>query len=462
MAKSPPPIVYILLGLLLIGGGYQLLRSGRLPFRIPQVDRSTFSAGDPSRQQEILSSQGETVLFPTVAGDAKQAAAALIQAGNRAAALTVLEGIILSEPNDPESRIYFHNLRAQQQGNPYTLAVVVPVSSNPDRAQETLRGVAMAQQHANRLQIAIVDDGDDPEQAAAVATTIVNQPEILGVIGHNSSGASLAAAPIYLDAGLIMISSTSTSTALSPLGEAIFRVVPTDQVAGTQLARYILNTLQRKRVAIFYAPDSNYSTSLRTAFATTLATEGGEVITEVDLEAADFSAGDALQQARDQGAEVVFLAPHGATAAQAHEVARANAASSSPLPMVGGDVLFSFTTLQQGAVVEDLVVAIPWHPLVPAYQNFANRAAQEWGGQVSWRTALAYDATQVLLSGLTTNPDPTRQQLLEFLNQGFTPLQGASGTVRFLPSGDRDGANVLVQVQPGSLSGTGYDFVPLP
>ncbi len=462
MAKSPPPIIYILLGLLLIGGGYQLFRSGRLPFSFPQASQSPFFSGEPDAEQEILSSRGETVLFPTIAGDAKQAAAGLIQAGKQAAALTVLEGIVLTEPNDPESRIYLQNLLAQEQGNPYTLAVVVPISSNPDRAQETLRGVAMAQQQANQLQIAIFDDGDDPEQAAAVATTIVSQPEILGVIGHNSSGASLAAAPIYLGAGVAMISSTSTSTALSPLGDAIFRVVPTDQVAGTQLARYILNTLQRKRVAIFYAPASNYSSSLRTAFATTLATEGGEVITEVDLEAADFSASNALQRARDQGSEVLFLAPHGATVTQAHEVAQANAAAASPLPMVGGDVLFSFTTLQQGAAVEDLVVAIPWHPLVPAYRDFANRAAQEWGGQVSWRTALAYDATQVLLSGLRTSPDPSRQQLLEFLNQGFTPLQGASGTVRFLPSGDRDGANVLVQVQPGSLSGTGYDFVPLP
>jgi branched-chain amino acid transport system substrate-binding protein len=34
--------------------------------------------------------------------------------------------------------------------------------------------------------------------------------------------------------------------------------------------------------------------------------------------------------------------------------------------------------------------------------------------------------------------------------------------VRFLPSGDRNAPHVLVRVEPGNRSGTGYDFVPLP
>ncbi|WP_256377864.1 hypothetical protein [Synechococcus sp. PCC 7502] len=33
--------------------------------------------------------------------------------------------------------------------------------------------------------------------------------------------------------------------------------------------------------------------------------------------------------------------------------------------------------------------------------------------------------------------------------------------IQFQPSGDRNNAAILVKVQPGKGSGTGYDFVPV-
>ena len=43
--------------------------------------------------------------------------------------------------------------------------------------------------------------------------------------------------------------------------------------------------------------------------------------------------------------------------------------------------------------------------------------------------------------------------------QGFTAT-GTTGPISFLPSGDRNSNVLLVKVQPGSRSGTGFDFVP--
>jgi branched-chain amino acid transport system substrate-binding protein len=38
---------------------------------------------------------------------------------------------------------------------------------------------------------------------------------------------------------------------------------------------------------------------------------------------------------------------------------------------------------------------------------------------------------------------------------------GASGVVRFLPSGDRNASVQLVKIVLGQRSGKGYDFVPV-
>ncbi|MEN9221402.1 MAG: ABC transporter substrate-binding protein [Thermostichus sp. BF3_bins_97] len=475
-AKSPPPIVYITLGLLIIGGGYYAVRSGRvrLPenFALPQVQLPGLGGGSGvgTGTGSLVLSRGERTLFAD-SSPTTVAAAELLRQGNTTSAIPVLEMALQSNRNDPEARIFLNNARAQQQGNPLSLAVVVPISSNPDRAKETLRGVAQAQEEFTRqgglsgrlLQVVIADDGDNPEQAAAVARALVENPEILGVVGHNASDATIAAAAVYQAAGLGMISSTSTSTQISTLGNAIFRTVPSDQIAGTQLARYALNTLRLQRAAIFYNPNSAYSSSLRNAFATTLASEGGQITAEYDLSAADFNPQSSLRLAVGQGAQLAFLAPTAAVASQALAVARENALNERPLTLLGGDVLFSFNTLQQGGeTVEGMVVAVPWHPEVPRNREFAQVAAQLWGGQVNWRTALAYDATRAFLQAMSPGSASRSAVLTALGDPNFLLSDGASGQVRFLPSGDRDAPNVLVRIQPGNRSGTGYDFVPLP
>ncbi|MGY2976698.1 ABC transporter substrate-binding protein [Thermostichus sp. MS-CIW-37] len=474
VVKSPPPIVYIVLGLLLLWGGHRAWRAGyvRWPqgIPLPQVSLPRLGGGVGVGSQDLLLTSGERTLFADSSPTAT-AAAELLRQGNLSAAISVLEMGLQSNRNDPEARIFLNNARAQQQGSPLSLAVVVPISSNPNRAKETLRGVAQAQEElfqqggigGRLLRVVIADDGDNPERAAAVAKALVAQPEILGVIGHNTSDATLAAAEVYQPAGLAMISSTSTSTRISMLGDAIFRTVPSDQVAGTQLARYALNTLRLQRVAIFYNPNSAYSSSLRDAFASTLTSEGGIVLAEFDLSASDFNPQASLQRAVGQGSQVAFLAPTASVAEKALAVARENAATGRPLALLGGDVLFSLATLQDGgAAVEGLVVAVPWHPQVPRNRGFAQAAAQLWGGQVNWRTALAYDATRVFLQAFSQGATSRNAVLARLQDPNFLLQDGASGEVRFLPSGDRNAPNVLVRVEPGNRSGTGYDFVPLP
>jgi branched-chain amino acid transport system substrate-binding protein len=79
---------------------------------------------------------------------------------------------------------------------------------------------------------------------------------------------------------------------------------------------------------------------------------------------------------------------------------------------------------------------------------------------VNWRSATAYDATLAIITGLKQG-SMSRDGLQKTLSSPDFSANGATGTIQFLSTGDRNGSPILIKVQPGNQSGTNYDFVPL-
>jgi branched-chain amino acid transport system substrate-binding protein len=73
---------------------------------------------------------------------------------------------------------------------------------------------------------------------------------------------------------------------------------------------------------------------------------------------------------------------------------------------------------------------------------------------------MAYDAAQALIAGVERNP--TRTGVQQALLAPDFSAKGAAGTIKFLPSGDRNQTVQLVTIQPSSDTPWGYKFVPLP
>ncbi|MFQ3680107.1 MAG: ABC transporter substrate-binding protein [Pseudanabaenaceae cyanobacterium] len=407
-------------------------------------------------------SHGETLVLTADRNPSKEQAAAAMAQGNYPQALAAWEASLRQNPNDPEAVIFANNARLAGGVVP-SLAVVVPATTATTAARELLRGVAQAQQELNAgnrwaFRVAIANDENRPDLAKKVAQQLGANPTVLGVIGHFGSEASLAAAPIYNQVGLPMISATSTSTQLSTAGPAIFRTVPSDRFTAEALARYGLNTLRRRRALVLFNADSSYSQSLKTEFATALAASGGQVVGEINLADPNYRASAVPPQAQQLRADFLALLPNTATLEPALEAAIAN---NQRLPMVGGDSVYNPKTLQLGgAAVRNLVVAVPWHIEKNPTARFVATSRQLWRGDVNWRTAMAYDAVQAWHTALSSGGPPTRERLLSTLQLPGFQAVGATGMVQFLPSGDRNQAMQLVRVVPGNRSGFGLDFRP--
>jgi branched-chain amino acid transport system substrate-binding protein len=292
---------------------------------------------------------------------------------------------------------------------------------------------------------------------------MVQDKEVLAVIGSFGSSTTIAAAEVYQPEWLVQISPTSTSTEISNLGDYIFRTVPSDRFAANALAKYAIETLQTTRVAVFYNSQSDYSKSLKDEFTTALVSDGGEVVGEFDLVAADFNAETALQQAQTRGAQALMLAANSETLEPAYNVIRFNLQS---LPLLGGDSLYRRDTLVIGGEnAVDMVLAVPWHVQSNPESAFPTEAAKLWGGDVNWRTAMAYDATEAIIAALKQST--TREGIKQALSDPNFAATGADADIYFQASGDRNRAPILVTVvkapadKPKGRSGTGYDFVPI-
>ncbi|MEG4804673.1 ABC transporter substrate-binding protein [Microcoleus sp. ARI1-B5] len=451
--KGPPPIVFM---------AFALIALGAFKF-IPNLFKGKISDTPTSGSSETRLSLGDKILVQSQTTAGKQAGVKAFAEGDYKTAVKNFQASLQQNRNDPETVIYLNNAKVNND-NPLKIAVSVPIGRNPNVAQEILRGVAQAQEEVNArggingagLQVLIANDDNSPDVAKEVATGFANDPKILAVVGHNASNASLAAAPTYQEKQLVMVTPTSFANNLSGFGSYIFRTVPAIQSMAAPLAEYMVKKAGKTNVAICYDSQAPDNVSFKDEFVASFSALGGKLVPVVcDFSTPTFNSSASVADAVSKGAQALMIAPHIDRIDRAIDLARAN---QGKLALYGSTTLYTFQTVKDGQKdVDGLILTVPWHPDTNPNNPFSKNASQRWGGMVNWRTATSFDAAQTVIAGLLkSNTRFGLQQALR--NPSFSAI-GASDDVRFLPTGDRSGKPILVQVQ---RQGNDYKFVALP
>jgi branched-chain amino acid transport system substrate-binding protein len=97
------------------------------------------------------------------------------------------------------------------------------------------------------------DDTGSAEGGAQVANLFASDPTIVAVVGHQFSGATNAAMPIYEDVSIPMVSPSATRIDLTQQGYSVFnRVVASDTFQGELAANFLYNELGARNVALIH------------------------------------------------------------------------------------------------------------------------------------------------------------------------------------------------------------------
>lgn len=229
----------------------------------------------------------------------------------------------------------------------------------------TLQGIEAALQQsplADQITLSICDNATTVEGSVACANRFVDEG-VTAVLGAISSSMSIPAAEVLQDAGIIMISTSSTNPATTQIGDYIFRMAYTDDFQGKVAAQYAVNDLGATSAIIFRQQDDDYSFGLANFFDEEFQALGGTTqVVDYTAGTTDFTAqiNDVLGVTADviyfSGfcAEGAVLVPALKGAGFAQQILGADAADDSQCPVGGGDAFngFLFTGFGTAAVLE--------------------------------------------------------------------------------------------------------------
>lgn len=408
---------------------------------------------------------------------------------------------------DPETLVYMNNAFLEASNAPYyTIAVALPIGwRNPensahldDRAKEVLRGIAQAQTEVNLglpnsksdrdfpgqgflppskaingkgIKIIIADDANDREQAKQRAISLVNQPDLLGVIGHTNSEMTMQVVDIYNKNNLVLMSPGAATEELTyEPRKFFFRTQYTSSLIAKSLADYTLAKNQ-KQAAILYNEANPFGASLKEEFKKYFETKGGKIVRmrNFDLSKTNFNAQKAIQEIEAQGETAILLVPDALVTnslSKALEIVKLNGDRNW---IVGAWTLMYPQTLEiasqsQQKLLKKLIFSVGWHSLSTPNQEFPKQARSLWGGEVNTRTASAYDATRALIKALEMQPNPSREGMQKTLSSPDFIAYGATETIQFNSPTNGDRKNPpsdLVHIVKCRKEQFGLTFVPV-
>lgn len=278
-----------------------------------------------------------------------------------------------------------------------------------------------------KITLSEFDSQGDPEKATPLATKIIGEDAIVGVVGPAFSGESDATGAAFSEAGLVTISASATNPDLTKNGWKTFhRVLGNDATQAPAAAKYIKETLAAKKV--FVVDDaSEYGKGIADGVKKDL----GSLVAGTDtVQAKQTDFGPTVTKVKASGADALWFGGYYAEAGLLAKQLRAGGWKGFFVSGDGSnDPGFVEAAGEKGAADARLTC-----PCGPAPDDFATKyKASNEDKDPGTYSAEGYDATKILLDGIAAGKTD-RAGLLEWTNSYDKP--GITKQLKFDDTGE--------------------------
>jgi branched-chain amino acid transport system substrate-binding protein len=298
------------------------------------------------------------------------------------------------------------------------------------------------------IELVEYDTKGDPREAGAVVTRMVKSDKVLGVIGEVASSLSLAGAPVCQEAGVPMISPSSTNPKVTLVGDHIFRVCFIDPFQGYVGAKFSTENLKAKTAAMLIDQSSAYSVGLAEEFKKNFEKLGGTISTSQSYNRGEPDFTQRLAAIRASGADVIYIPGYYTDVANIAVQARKLGIT---MPLVGGDGWDSEELAKNaGKAIEGSYYsnhAAPDDPS-PVLQEFIAKYKDEYGATPDALAALGYDSANVLFAALKATNGEGGTKLRDAI-AATKDFPGVTGLINFNATRDAVKPAVVLTIKDG-------------
>ena len=156
-----------------------------------------------------------------------------------------------------------------------------------------------------KLVLVEYDDQGDPQNTARGAQKMADDESIVAMVGSSLTSCTLALVPIIDDAGLVDCVVSSSSPSLAKASDYFFRMAVQDAQVGPQMAKAILNK-GYKNILVLYS-NNDYGKNLGGNLVTYAKENGGNIVDEIEYNAADQDFSAIVTKVKSAGAEAIAI-----------------------------------------------------------------------------------------------------------------------------------------------------------
>ncbi len=332
--------------------------------------------------------------------------------------------------------------------------------ANAAGGQMELEGIKLANELypevlGKKVELVVADNKSDKVEAANAATMLVDKEKVNAVIGSWGSSFSIAAGPVFKDAGVPAVGASCTNP-LVTLGNDIYsRVCFIDSFQGDVMANYAYNNIGAKKVAILQEISSDYSVGLvkyfEEAFKKFTADENC-IVGKASYNTGDQDFTAQLTNLKELNPDAIFAPGNYTEGALLVKQARELGIN---VPIIATDTWETPEFLEIGGeAVEGVVFSTFFTTEVPITQEsekFLKAYREKYNKEPASVTALSYDAYIVILDAIKKAGSADPAEINKYIAE-TKDFEGAAGMISLDQNGDAIKSAVIKQVKDGKFS----------
>ncbi len=332
--------------------------------------------------------------------------------------------------------------------DPIVIGVQAPITGQyANEGQGIDKGVKLIAKQINdqggllgrTIEVKTCDDGGQASQAAICARQLVNEG-VLAVIGTYTSGAALAAEPIYARANVIQ-TSDGTSDQLTAGGyKTFFRNAPPNSAEAKFTAAYLVNGKKFQRIAVL-ADHSSFAKGLSDAVVQAVKSDGGNLVYTGFITAGSQDYTAVLTKIKSVNPDVLYFSGYypdgGLIRAQMKQL-------DMSATFVGGDANqnVAFAQIAGNAAQGAIIINVPSPDNLPypeAKQFLADYKAAYGQEPPSIYTLTNADGFRAVIAAVKATQSTDPAKLIDWLHN-LKDFQGLTGTFSWDKTGERIGS----------------------